>query len=83
MLRRHGLPGGGTLILQSRLPEGKGHASSSADLVATVRATDATGVTPTRRQIESMLATIEPSDGVMYSGVVEHVGSDAPGIQVG
>jgi L-threonine kinase len=71
MLRRHGLPGGGTLILRTGLSEGKGHASSSADLVATVRAiADATGVTPTFRQIESMLATIEPSDGVMYPGVV-------------
>lgn len=71
MLRRHGVPGGGRLILQSGLPEGKGHASSSADLVATVRAiAGATGAAPTLRQVESMLATIEPSDGVMYPGVV-------------
>src|SRR5690348_2801572 len=38
MLGRYGVCGGGFLLLDSDLPEGKGLASSSADLVATARA---------------------------------------------
>ncbi|MBO4204424.1 kinase [Micromonospora echinofusca] len=71
MLRRHGLGCGGTLTLTTELPEGKGHASSSADLVATARAVGgAIGVNPDPAEIETLMATIEPSDGVMYAGVV-------------
>jgi uncharacterized protein involved in propanediol utilization len=71
MLRRYGRPGGGILLVESRLPEGKGQASSSADLVATARAIgDAIRVQVEPFEIESLLALIEPSDGVMYPGVV-------------
>lgn len=71
ILRRHGIPGGGRLHLCCELPEGKGLASSSADLVATARAlTDATGHDADPPEIESYLRAIEPSDGVMYPGVV-------------
>ncbi|WP_062209139.1 kinase [Streptomyces sp. NBRC 109706] len=66
-----GRRGGGLLHLESDLPEGKGLASSSADLVATVRAVgDAIGVRFTPEEIEALLREIEPSDGVMYDGIV-------------
>jgi uncharacterized protein involved in propanediol utilization len=61
---------GGILTLDSDLPEGKGFASSSADLVATARAIgDALGIRFEEATIESFLRRIEPSDGVMYAGV--------------
>ena len=66
-----GKPGGGTLELVSELPEGKGLASSSADLVATARAVAAAvGHSFDASAIESLLRRIEPSDGVMYDGIV-------------
>ncbi|PWR11336.1 kinase [Micromonospora acroterricola] len=65
------IPGGGVLELGGDLAEGKGFASSSADLVATARAVgDAFGMTLGERAIESLLRRIEPSDGVMYDGIV-------------
>jgi uncharacterized protein involved in propanediol utilization len=66
-----GLPCGGYLRLENELAEGKGFASSSADLVATVQAVgDAFGVDFKESEIEDFLRQIEPSDGVMYCGVV-------------
>lgn len=66
-----GRAGGGELELDSSLPEGKGLASSSADLVATARAVGAAvGVAFDDAVVESLLRRIEPSDGVMYDGVV-------------
>ncbi|MFI6845050.1 kinase [Kitasatospora sp. NBC_00085] len=63
--------GGGVLELASELAEGKGLASSSADLVATVRAVaEAAGVGFGPAEIEEFLRGIEPSDGVMYDEVV-------------
>lgn len=65
------VPAGGVLVLESTLPEGKGFASSSADLVATARAVGnalGIGMPPTR--IESYLRRIEPTDGVLYDGIV-------------
>ncbi|MBQ1114811.1 kinase [Streptomyces anulatus] len=62
---------GAHLELRSDLPEGKGMASSSADLVATARAV-ATGLgeVQTPAHIEAVLRGVEPSDGVMYPEVV-------------
>ncbi|MER6546716.1 kinase [Streptomyces sp. NPDC001250] len=63
--------GGGSLRLSGSLPEGKGLASSSADLVATARAVaSALGVDLQPQAIEDLLRRIEPTDGVMYPGVV-------------
>jgi uncharacterized protein involved in propanediol utilization len=63
--------GGGSLRLSTSLPEGKGLASSSADLVATARAVaSALGIDLPPRGIEDVLRLIEPTDGVMYPGVV-------------
>jgi L-threonine kinase len=70
ILRTHGRPGG-ALTITSTLPEGKGLASSSADLVATARAVgEAMGVRLAERDIETFLRDIEPTDGVMYQGIV-------------
>jgi uncharacterized protein involved in propanediol utilization len=71
-LRAAGRQGGGRLWLSSEIPEGKGMASSSADLVATARAVaDALGTRLTVVDIESLLRQIEPSDGVMYDEIVD------------
>ncbi|WP_248580871.1 hypothetical protein [Nocardioides sp. InS609-2] len=71
VLARHGADGGGSLRLSGSLPEGRGLASSSADLVATARAVaGAIGVDMPPALIEDLLRPIEPTDGVMYPGVV-------------
>ncbi|MEU2108426.1 kinase [Streptomyces sp. NPDC019507] len=64
-------PTGGVLTLNSVIPEGKGLASSSADLVATARAVgQALGLAMPASRIERLLARIEPTDGVLYPGIV-------------
>ncbi|MFF2555111.1 hypothetical protein ACFVUS_29190 [Nocardia sp. NPDC058058] len=71
MLERAGGPRGGRLTIISELAEGKGLASSTADLVATARAiADAQGRRIHAAEIEDLLRDIEPSDGVMYPGAV-------------
>lgn len=71
-LRLAGVRGGGHLTVHSELPEGKGLASSSADLVATARAVAAAVGTRFRAEdIESLMRGIEPSDGVMYDEIVD------------
>lgn len=71
ILRDRQIDGGGLLTLVSTLPEGKGLASSSADLVATARAVgDALGIRFAEHEIEALLRDVEPSDGVMYQGIV-------------
>lgn len=73
ILRAYAPRVGGLLQLSSTLPVGKGFASSSADLVATARAVaDALGIVIDERTLEDFLRDIEPSDGVMYSGVVAY-----------
>jgi uncharacterized protein involved in propanediol utilization len=62
---------GGLLTIHSRLPEGKGLASSSADLVATARAmASSLDRCFSASDIEEYLRPVEPSDGVMYDEVV-------------
>lgn len=71
VLARHAAGGGGSLRLSGSLPEGRGLASSSADLVATARAVaGAIGVDMPPSLIEDLLRPIEPTDGVMHPGVV-------------
>ncbi len=73
ILRDVSWPGGGRLRIESTLPEGKGLASSSADLVATARAVgNALGVPMPPRRIETYLAAIEPTDGVLYPAIVAY-----------
>ncbi|MER7761430.1 kinase [Streptomyces sp. NPDC097619] len=71
VLAAAGAPDGGVLEITADLPEGKGLASSSADLVATVRAVgDALGTVLPADRTEDFLRAVEPSDGVMHDGVV-------------
>lgn len=64
---------GGILLLQSELPEGKGLASSSADLVAAARSIAHCCKLRIRTSlVEKLMSEIEPSDGVMYPGVVAY-----------
>ncbi|MFE1594981.1 hypothetical protein [Nocardia sp. NPDC058705] len=73
MIARSSVLRGGRLTLHSELPEGKGLASSTADLVATARAiADAEGRTVPLVELEADLRAIEPSDGVMYPGTVAY-----------
>lgn len=67
LLNHYGFSIGGHLTIESELPEGKGLASSSADLVATMRALEATleQAIPIELLL-TVLRTIEPTDGVMY-----------------
>jgi len=71
MLQHRGATGGGSLVLDSDLLVGKGLASSSADLVATARAVGtALDLDTSPAAVESWLRPVEPTDGVMYPGVV-------------
>lgn len=61
---------GGTLTINSEIPEGKGLASSSADLVATAYALQDSFNLPLNAEIiANFISQIEPTDGVMYKGV--------------
>ncbi len=58
---------GGLIRVESELPEGKGFASSSADMVAAARAiSDALGKPLCDDTLCRNLRQIEPTDGVMY-----------------
>ena len=58
------------LYLESPLPRGKGMASSTADVAATVVATaHAAGRPMNDDEIAEIALRIEPSDGLMYSGI--------------
>ncbi|ERI05701.1 kinase [Aneurinibacillus aneurinilyticus] len=71
ILNHYGIEPGGILEIKGEIPIGKGLASSSADLVATVRALDdCFGFNFTPEQIQFFLKQVEPTDGVMYEGVV-------------
>ncbi len=71
ILEAYGLPCKGMLTLESDIPVGKGLASSSADMVATARAISNyyyLDLSPER--LQEFMRQIEPTDGVMYEGVV-------------
>ncbi|WP_278263100.1 hypothetical protein [Nocardia sp. AG03] len=73
MVARSRVLRGGRLTLRGDLPEGKGLASSTADLVATARAVaDAERRVLPITELEADLRVIEPSDGVMYPGTVAY-----------
>ncbi len=67
-----GFPGwGASFYVKSDLPEGKGMASSSADIVAACRAVAVALNRPlSAEEISRIAVEIEPTDGVMYSNVV-------------
>ncbi len=71
LLKSWGRPVEGSLTIQSALPIGKGMASSSADMVASLRAVAAFY----HRRLEppdiaQLCCAIEPTDGIMFHGVV-------------
>jgi uncharacterized protein involved in propanediol utilization len=71
LLKMFNIKIGGTLIIESELIEGKGLASSSADLVATAYAiANSIGANITKDLIAQLIYSIEPSDGVMYPGII-------------
>ena len=72
VLQRLGLANAGAVLeIDCGVPEGKGCASSTADVVATARAIcDATQLTLEPGEIAELAVQIEPSDGVMWDGVV-------------
>ncbi|WP_084717506.1 hypothetical protein [Vibrio rhizosphaerae] len=67
LLSRYQLPLQGVLEIASDLPEGKGLASSSADLVATARAvTDYYQIRIRSEELARLMCQIEPTDAVMF-----------------
>lgn len=59
------------IALESELPIGKGMASSSADIAAVGKAVAlALGSDLTAEEIATLAASIEPTDGVFYDGIV-------------
>ncbi|WP_260858248.1 kinase [Fictibacillus phosphorivorans] len=71
ILEFYELPLGGHLLLNSELQQGKGLASSTADMVATARAIeDYYDFSIPVILLEDFIREIEPSDGIMHAGVV-------------
>lgn len=71
ILKNFNIETGGKLLIESELLEGKGLASSSADLVATAKAVlSAINKNIHISDLLQFLKQIEPSDGVMYSNCV-------------
>lgn len=70
-LKSWGRPAEGSLTIQSTLPIGKGMASSSADMVASLRAVAAFYHRRlTQSDIAQLCCAIEPTDSIMFHGVV-------------
>lgn len=69
--RLNAIQKGGTLLIEDSLPEGKGFATSTADMLAAARAfCVAYGINASSEQMASLLTSIEPTDGIMYKGLV-------------
>ncbi|MBM7603005.1 L-threonine kinase [Metabacillus crassostreae] len=73
LLTRFNLPSGGYLRLYSSIPRGKGMASSSADIVASIVAVaDSYSLSLSEELISEIASDIEPTDGVMYKDIVAY-----------
>ena len=71
MLKKFNLPKSFGIKLESELPRGKGMASSSADLAAVAKAVALSlQKNISAEKISEMAASIEPTDGIFFSGVV-------------
>lgn len=72
-----GLPTlGGSVEFLQQLPEGKGMASSTADITAASAATlIALGEDPRPERLADLASRVEPSDSVMFAGIteIEHI----------
>jgi uncharacterized protein involved in propanediol utilization len=63
----YGLNLSGTMTMQNEIPEGKGLSSSTADLVAALRAIENyLDILLPRNEIDAIFRSIEPSDGLLY-----------------
>lgn len=61
----------GTIEVQSEIPEGKGLSSSTADMVAALRAIEQLlNISLPPERVGQILRSIEPSDGLLYAGSV-------------
>lgn len=70
-LALHGIQSGGHLTITSDIPIGKGMASSSADIVASIRAaSNAYHLPCSAKMISQIACKIERTDGVMYNEIV-------------
>lgn len=71
-LGRHGLKDvGGKITIHSAIPVGKGMASSTADMAAACRAAgNALNLPATPEVIAAVAQHVEPTDGIMYPGLV-------------
>lgn len=68
-----------SLIINSNLPRGKGMASSSADIAASLKAAaDLLGENITEQEVKDIALSIEPTDGVFFPGIVvfDHIKGD-------
>lgn len=73
LLQKFNILSGGTLFLASNLPEGKGMASSSADIVASLRAiADFYSLSLNEIDLSNITSEIEPTDGIMYQELVAY-----------
>lgn len=73
LMKEYQLPFEGTLLLEQSLPEGKGFATSTADMVAACRAiSKAYNLNLMPQHISSLLVKVEPTDGIMYNEVVAY-----------
>ncbi len=71
------LPNTGLIKINSHVPEGKGLASSTADLIACIRAvSDYYQLDCSEKNIEYFLAETEPSDGIIYNCCVSYYHQD-------
>ena len=71
LLDHYEIDAGGTLVFLEQLPEGKGLASSSADMVASARAVaNYYRLDVDDALLATLLGSIEPTDGVMYDQCV-------------
>lgn len=69
---RYDVPGGFEIALISELPQGKGMASSTADLVATIGAVAGrSGLRLSPEEIADILISVEPSDCTHIAGVAQ------------
>ncbi|QPQ32766.1 GHMP family kinase ATP-binding protein [Lysinibacillus sp. JNUCC 51] len=67
------LPTGGDILIKSELEEGKGLASSTADMIATARAIENYyNLSIPVDVLERLIREIEPTDGIMYDGIVSY-----------
>lgn len=61
----------GSFVIESDIPEGKGLSGSTADMIAALRAIESYyDCTFKKSIIDSILRSIEPSDGLLYEGSV-------------